>query len=148
MVGRRSRLLVTGMFLWAPASATAQSASAGDQSADPAARIAAYLSRLEQYAFSGVVLVARRGDIIVHSAHGLADQRRKIPMRQDHLFDMGSITKQFTAAGIVALEEDGKLRVTDSIGKYFAGVPPDKAGITIHHLLTHTSGLPMGFGGD
>jgi CubicO group peptidase (beta-lactamase class C family) len=148
MLDRQSRLLLAGMFLWVPGSVAIQGTSPGTRPTDPAVRIAAYLSRLEQYGFSGVVLVARRGEIIVHSAHGLADQRRKIPMRRDHIFDMGSLTKQFTAAGIVALEEEGKLRVTDSIGKYFANVPRDKAGITIHHLLTHTSGLPMGFGGD
>lgn len=145
---RRPHLLPTALLLWASGNVSAQDTRSLAPRSEPAARINAYLSRLEEYGFSGVVLVARGDDIVVHSAHGFADQKRKIPMRTDHLFDMGSVTKQFTAAAIIALEEDGKLRVTDAIGKYFANVPPDKRGITLHHLLTHTSGLAMGFGGD
>jgi CubicO group peptidase (beta-lactamase class C family) len=60
---------------------------------------------------------------------------------------IGSITKQFTAAAILKLEMQGKLRVSDPIGKYLPDVPPDKAGITIHHLLTHTAGFRGDFGG-
>jgi CubicO group peptidase (beta-lactamase class C family) len=107
-----------------------------------------YLSRLEGYGFSGAILVAKDGKILVESAHGLADRREKSPVRMDTIFDIGSITKQFTAAAILILESDGKLRVTDPISKYLENVPEDKAGITLHHLLTHTSGLAMGFGGD
>jgi CubicO group peptidase (beta-lactamase class C family) len=136
----RSARLAVGAMLVLPSCVAAQET--------PASRITAYLSRLESYGYSGVVMVARGDSVIVHRAYGLADQKRKIPMRTDHLFDMGSVTKQFTAAAIVALEEDGKLRVTDSIGKYFANLPADKRGITMHHLLTHTSGLAMDFGGD
>lgn len=111
-------------------------------------QIRTYLSRLEGFGFSGAALVAKDGKVLVESAHGLADRERKTPVRTDTIFDTGSITKQFTAAAILALESDGKLRVSDSISKYFKDVPQDKAGITIHHLLTHTSGLAMGFGGD
>lgn len=136
----RSARLLAGVILLLSSGVAAQET--------PASRITAYLERLEGYGYSGVVMVARGDTVILHHAYGLADQKRKIPMRTDHLFDMGSITKQFTAAAIMALEEDGKLRVTDSIAKYFANVPADKRGITIHHLLTHTSGLAMGFGGD
>jgi CubicO group peptidase (beta-lactamase class C family) len=111
-------------------------------------QIRVYLSRLEGFGFSGAMLVAKDGKIILQSANGLADKRRRIPVRTDTIFDIGSITKQFTAAAILMLETDGKIRVTDSIAKYFKALPEDKAGITIHHLLTHTSGLAMGFGGD
>lgn len=134
--------------LWAGVTLLVSTAGVAAQEARPASRIDSYLSRLESYGYSGVVMVARGDSMLIHRAYGLADQKRTIPMRTDHLIDMGSVTKQFTAAAIVALEEDGKLRVTDSIGKYLSGVPQDKRGITIHHLLTHTSGLAMGFGGD
>ena len=140
-LARSARLLAGATLLMS-------AAGAGAQDADPATRAHDYLSRLEGYGYSGVVMVARGDSIMLHRAYGLADQERTIPMRTDHMIDMGSVTKQFTAAAIVALEDDGRLRVTDSIGKYFPGVPDDKRGITIHHLLTHTSGLAMGFGGD
>jgi CubicO group peptidase (beta-lactamase class C family) len=110
--------------------------------------IRTYLSQLEGFGFSGAALVAKDGKIIVQSAHGLADKQKKIPVRADTIFDIGSVTKQFTAAAILVLESDGKLRVTDPIAKYLKAVPEEKAGITIHHLLTHTSGLVMGFGRD
>ena len=111
-------------------------------------QIRAYLSRLEGFGFSGAALVAKDGKILVESAHGLADKQKKTPVRTDTIFDIGSVTKQFTAAAILVLESDGKLRVTDPVAKHLKAVPGDKAGITIHHLLTHTSGLSMGFGGD
>jgi len=58
--------------------------------------------------------------------------------------DIGSVTKQFTAAGILKLEELGRLKTSDLMSQYLPGVPVDKAGITLHHLLTHTAGLPGG----
>jgi CubicO group peptidase (beta-lactamase class C family) len=66
----------------------------------------------------------------------------------DTVYDIGSITKQFTAAAVMKLEEMGRLRVGDPIGKYIGPVPADKAGITLRHLLTHTSGLPDALGDD
>jgi CubicO group peptidase (beta-lactamase class C family) len=111
-------------------------------------QIRTYLSRLEGFGFSGATLIAKDGEIILQSANGLSDKRRQTPVRTDTIFDIGSVTKQFTAAAILMLETDGKLRVTDPIAKYLKTVPEDKAGITIHHLLTHTSGLAMGFGED
>lgn len=115
----------------------------------PAARqIQAYLSRLERFGFSGAALVAKNGTIAVESYQGLANRELKIPFSRDTLLDSGSVTKQFTAAAILALESDGKLRVGDPISKFFRDVPDDKTAITLHHLLTHTAGLVDGFGGD
>jgi len=78
----------------------------------------------------------------------LADADRKTPFTADMAFDIRSITKQLTAAAILKLEMQGKLSVQDPIGKWFDGVPEDKKGITIHHLLTHSSGLEDVFGDD
>lgn len=111
-------------------------------------RISAYLARLEGFGFSGAVLVARNGSVLVQSPHGFADQTTKRRWQPDTIFDMGSCTKQFTAAAILALETDSKLKISDSIGEHLSGVPANKAGITIHHLLTHTAGLQSEFGGD
>lgn len=64
------------------------------------------------------------------------------------VFDIASVTKQFTATAILKLQMQGKLRTTDPITRFLAGVPSDKQGITIHHLLTHTAGVRDNFGGD
>jgi CubicO group peptidase (beta-lactamase class C family) len=98
--------------------------------------------------FAGVVLVARRGTVLLEKGYGWADQARKVAVTPETGFDIGSVTKPFTAAAILKLEEEGKLRVTDPLGKYFATVPEDKAAITLHHLLTHTAGLQDVFGDD
>jgi CubicO group peptidase (beta-lactamase class C family) len=61
---------------------------------------------------------------------------------------IGSVTKQFTGAAILKLETQGKLRITDPITRYFKDVPDDKAGITLHHLLTHSAGFADELGDD
>ena len=101
-----------------------------------------YLSRLEDFGFSGSVLVARKGQIVLDKGYGLADREHGKPYTARTIFDVASISKQFTAAAILKLEQEGKLKVEDPIGKYLGAVPPDKAPITLHMLLTHTSGLP------
>lgn len=100
------------------------------------------------YGFAGALLVAKDGEVILHKGYGFADRERRLPVTTQTVFDIGSITKPFTAAAILSLEEDGRLRVSDAISRYFQSVPSDKAGITIHHLLTHTAGLQDVFGGD
>src|SRR4028119_2204409 len=78
-----------------------------------------YMRRLEGYGFSGSLLVAKNGQIVLSKGYGLADRDRSIPVTPDTLFEGASLSKQFTAAAIMKLEEQGKLRVTDSITKYF-----------------------------
>jgi CubicO group peptidase (beta-lactamase class C family) len=111
-------------------------------------QIRTYLSRLEGFGYSGAALVAKNRKVLVESGYGLANKQAHTPFRSDTIFDIGSVSKQFTAAAILLLESDGKLLVLDPISKYLKTVPEEKAGITIHHLLTHTSGLPMDFGDD
>jgi CubicO group peptidase (beta-lactamase class C family) len=69
-------------------------------------------------------------------------------MTAENVVDLGSITKQFTAAAILRLETDGKLGTGDAITRFFKEVPPDKRGITLHHLLTHSAGLTSDFAED
>ena len=111
-------------------------------------RIDDYMTHLEGYGFAGALLVAKDGQVVLAKGYGLADRERRIRVTPDTVFDIGSITKQFTATAILQLEARGRLKVTDPIGKYFPDVPPDKRAITLHHLLTHTSGLRSDFGGD
>lgn len=97
----------------------------------------------------GGTVVAARGDRIVYcEGFGTADRAARIPATCDTVYDVGSITKQFTAAAILKLEMMGKLRVGDPISTYLGPVPADKRGITLHRLLTHTSGLVEGLGDD
>jgi CubicO group peptidase (beta-lactamase class C family) len=90
---------------------------------------------------TGGILIAKNGEVILRKGYSWADDDRKIPMTTNTVFDIGSVTKQFTGAAILKLEEQGKLRVTDSIAKFFKDVPADKQNITVHQLLTHTSGF-------
>lgn len=105
-------------------------------------QIKSYLNRLEESGFSGAVLVAQNNEIVFTDGYGLAERKNKIPITSETVFDIGSLSKQFTAAAILLLEEQGKLQVTDTLANFFDRVPSDKADITLHQLLTHSSGLP------
>ena len=104
-----------------------------------------YLSRLERFGFTGGALAVRGKDVLLSKSYGLADRAQRIPLTTDSVYNLGSITKQFTAAAILTLEMQGKLAVTDLASKYLDGVPADKSAITLHHLLTHSSGLESDF---
>jgi len=107
-----------------------------------------YLTQASNFGFSGVVLVAINGSVKFRKAYGMADRDRNISNNVNTVFDIGSITKQFTAAAIMKLEMQGKLKTGDPINKYLEGVPEDKVQVTIHQLLTHTAGFPEYSGGD
>ena len=97
----------------------------------------------------GGTVIAAHGERIVHcEGFGMADREARIAATCDTVYDIMSITKQFTAAAILKLELLGELRVTDPIDRYVGPVPADKRGITLHHLLTHTAGLVEGLGDD
>ena len=91
--------------------------------------------------FSGAVLVARAGKKILHKGYGWAVREERIPVSTRTVFDIGSISKSFTATAVMRLEQDGKLSVSDPITRFFDSIPDDKKAITIHHLLTHSAGL-------
>lgn len=116
-------------------------------SARLAARIHAYVEQAAAAGFSGVVLVAREGRPVVEIAVGDADGKGA-RIEPTTIFDIGSITKQFTAAAILRLEERGRLRTADTLGRFFPAAPKDKRGITVHQLLTHSAGLPANLAGD
>ena len=98
---------------------------------------------------AGGSFVAARGDKRVYcEGFGMADRRARIPADCDTAYDIMSMTKQFTAAGILKLQMIGKLEVTDRIGEYLGPVPAAKSRITLRQLLTHTSGLVGALGDD
>jgi len=100
-----------------------------------------YFVRLEKLGFSGEILVAKDGILLLAEGYGLADRENGTRWSPATVTSLGSITKQFTAAAILALESDGVLSVRDPITKYFPDVPEDKKAITLHQLLTHSSGI-------
>jgi CubicO group peptidase (beta-lactamase class C family) len=99
-------------------------------------------SYVADYHFKGTVLVAKGDRVILSKRYGLANPDRDIPNTPSTKFRLGSITKQFTAACILLLEERGKLKVEDPVKKYMADAPPAWDKITIRNLLTHTAGIP------
>jgi len=111
-------------------------------------KVKEYLDWEGQNGFSGVVLVQFGKAPLLIKSYGYANRELGIPNAPDEVFDIGSLVKQFTAAAILKLEMQGKLSVTDSVGKYFKGLSPEKQCITIHELLIHTSGLPFKSGSD
>lgn len=87
------------------------------------------------------VLVAKNGKVVYRKAFGMANLELNVPMKPEMVFEIGSITKQFTAVSILMLMEQGKLSLTDDITKFIPDYPAQGHKITIHHLLTHTSGI-------
>jgi CubicO group peptidase (beta-lactamase class C family) len=86
-------------------------------------------------------LVSKGDDIIFLGAAGMADLELGVPLAPDMVFEIGSITKQFTAAAIMLLAEEGKLAVSDAMTQHLPSYPSYGQNITVEHLLTHTSGI-------
>lgn len=100
-----------------------------------------FLQRAAAFGFSGAFLISQDGKVQLSKGYGYANREKAIRVNAQTPFSVASITKPFTATGILKLGQTHKLKVTDSITKYFSSVPFDKTGITIHHLLSHQSGL-------
>jgi CubicO group peptidase (beta-lactamase class C family) len=94
-------------------------------------------------AFSGVLLVAKDGKPVFKKAYGLASKAYNIPNRTDTKFNIASATKMFTAVAVAQLLEQGKLSLTDTVGKFLPDFPNKLVAekVTVHHLLSHSSGL-------
>src|SRR5688572_3063915 len=88
-----------------------------------------------------VCAVSQNGKIILNRAYGLADLERDVPLSTNSVLDAGSVRKQFVAAAILLLVEDGKLSLADDVRKHVPELPDYGHKITLDHLLTHTSGL-------
>lgn len=113
-----------------------------------ATNINRYLSAMEAIGFSGAIIVSNGDEVVLRKGYGLADRESRRPYTPTTVQSHGSITKQMTGAAILLLESRTELSVDDSIAAYFDDVPEDKQDITIHQLLTHSSGLPGGVGSD
>ncbi len=100
------------------------------------------LQALTAKGFAGTVLLAQDRKVLLHRGFGIAERSTGRAVTTETGFDIGSLVKPFTAAAILKLEGQGKLRRSDPITNFFSNVPLDKAQITVQELLTHTSGLP------
>jgi D-alanyl-D-alanine carboxypeptidase len=87
------------------------------------------------------IIVTKDGKTLFRKAYGMADLERNIVLKPEMVLRLGSMTKQFTAAAIMLLSDEGKLAVTDDITKFLPGYPTQEKTITIENLLTHTSGI-------
>ncbi|ADB49296.1 beta-lactamase [Conexibacter woesei DSM 14684] len=125
-----------------------QSAEASAGGSRTAAAVQRALDRVLPAGASGTLVAARGGETLYCKGFGMADREARVPASCDTVYDVMSMTKQFTATAVLKLQMLGKLRVTDPIGTYVGPVPADKREITVQQLLTHTSGLVEALGGD
>ena len=126
-------------------SGSAQTAVVTVSNQEVSAKVDEYMHALvAAKGYGGAVLVARDGKAIAARGYGLANAELNVPNTAQTKFRIGSLTKQFTAAAILLLQERGKLNVRDGVCKYLASTdcPAAWQAITLHHLLTHTSGIP------
>lgn len=111
---------------------------------DLAAELDAYLADLAgKGEFSGVVLLTRGSETLFSKAYGLADRERNLPNQIDTKFNLASMNKMFTGVAVAQLAEKGRLSFDDKVGRHLPGYPNREVAekVTIHHLLTHTSGM-------
>jgi len=121
------------------AACLALAASVGQVAAQsPADRLGQVLKEAD---FSGAVLVSKGGDVVFEAAKGMADRTAGRPNTPETIFRVGSVTKQFTAMAVLILQDRGRLDVRDPVGRHVPGLPEAWRELTIHQLLTHTSGL-------
>ena len=88
------------------------------------------------------VAVVKGGTVMLAKGYGESNVEHHVPVSSETLFQSGSVGKQFTSAAVMLLVEEGKVALGDSITKFFPGAPASWRGITVRHLLTHTSGIP------
>lgn len=131
----RKLLLSAALLLAAGPSVQAQQAQL------PQDKIDKLFRRLEKEAqYNGNVLVTDQGRVVFEKSYGMADLAKKKPLDRNSVFELASVSKQFTAAAILLLQQQGRLSIDDSLRRFFPQLPYN--GITVRHLLHHTSGLP------
>jgi CubicO group peptidase (beta-lactamase class C family) len=119
-----------------------------DQRAEIRHRIEESLDKEIAADFSGAVLVALGDDVLFEKSFGWTTTSKTYLISLDTLFCLASISKQFTATALLKLREKGKLQLDDSLDRFYKLVPEDKRPITLHHLLSHTSGIAQNYAAD
>ena len=133
------------LLLVATVTVAAQQPSAPDLS-----RIGAFIrSQVEQQKIPGAaVAVVKDGQVLLAKGYGLANVEHQVPVTPDTIFQSGSVGKQFTAAAVMLMVEQGKLTLDDPLTTFFPDAPAHWGDIRVRHLLTHTSGIPDYTGGS
>ncbi len=127
----------------APAAAIAPASPAPLDPAALSAKIDEYMQgQVKTNSFSGSIMLAREGKPLVSKGYGYANAEWQLPNTPQTKFRLGSITKQFTSMVVMQLREQGKLKLDDSLCAYVSPCPDAWKAVTVHHLLTHTSGIP------
>jgi len=138
----RKRLLL--IFAAVALLATATSAQIPDKDKVVAGADRAFEKITKSYVAPGpgcAAAVSLNGETVFEKAFGLAEMEHNVPNTPQTIFESGSVAKQFTAAAIVLLQQDGKLSLDDPVKKYISELPDYGSPLTIRHLLNHTSGL-------
>ncbi|OOM80656.1 penicillin-binding protein 4* [Clostridium puniceum] len=105
-------------------------------------KLAKYMDRYsKKNEFSGSILIAKDDEVLLNKGYGIADYNKRLPNKPQTIFEIASLTKQFTATAILMLQEQKLLNVNDSLSTYISDYP-NGDDITIYNLLTHTSGIP------
>jgi CubicO group peptidase (beta-lactamase class C family) len=126
----RVSLVVTALYFCAPAFAQ-----------DKTAEIDKIFSWAAPNTPGGAVAVSQNGKVVVNKGYGTADLEHEIPITTNTIFDAGSVVKQFVAASVLLLVEEGKLSLTEDVRKYIPELPDMGHKVTVDHLLTHTGGV-------
>ncbi len=132
-------ILITVILL----SLTSGFAQSSGSDADIIRKLDEYIAALNKLgSFNGSILIAKNNQVIVRKGFGMANLEYNVLNTPDTKFRIASITKQFTAMAVMMLQERGKLNVRDSVCKYLTACPESWQGMTLHNLLTHSSGIP------
>ena len=150
MVGAVSRVLAAAFVLVLAACGERDPAAREPGSPAPARPPARPLATLDAYLtaeaaadrFSGAVLVGQGEQVLFRRAYGFADRAAKAPLTPEHRFRIASLSKQFTAAAVLRLQDQGVLSVEDPVCRWVRPCPEAWRPVTLHHLLSHTSGVP------
>lgn len=147
MRGRRGRVGRWDVGVWVLLGAAVLPGAGATQAPDAAADLVAMerlLSRAEALGFSGQVLYAEDGRVLLHRAYGWADRAGRRLFTTATPSGVASVSKQLTAAAVLALRDQGRLSLDDPVGRHLPELPDDKRGITLAQLLTHTGAMPPG----
>jgi CubicO group peptidase (beta-lactamase class C family) len=127
----------------APTTVPQPTAQAGSTDAELAAKLDTALTKLNaNQLFSGIVTVKRQQTVVLQKGYGFAERAAQTPFTSQTTFKIGELSMQFTAAATLLLEQQGKLSVQNSICMYIDSCPEVWKPVTLHHLLSHTAGIP------
>lgn len=140
--------LLVGILTAAQPLGAQQTSSVNVLRGTPAEAIHTDLLGRAESGFGGAVIIEKDGELVLSAGYGWANREQRHPFTTTTIAQIGSLSKQFTAMAVIDLEQRGQLEFSDSLGAFLEGVPTAARAITVHQLLTHTSGLPEYCGED